>query len=282
MSPLEVGLLFWAGGELGEEKSPADIVESVIALGVNCGQLGLHGEADLGQDSQAQWQAAFSENDLAVVTAVVSFSGESYSDVEAVERTVGYMPPATRAEREQRTFDVSDFAAGLGIPGLATHIGALPDDRSDEEYVALRDLVRRICDRCAGHSQSFALETGQESAEALRRFIIDVDRPNLGVNFDPANMVLYGSGEPMRALETVREWVISVHCKDGVGPSAPGTLGTETPLGAGDVGMQPYVGKLREIGYTGPLVIEREIVGEAQRADIREAVALLNRLRQCV
>lgn len=282
MKPLDVGLLFWAGGALGEEKPPAEIVESVVSLGVRCGQLGLHGEADLGAASRSLWQTAISANSLTVVTAVVSFSGESYADVEAVERTVGYLPTATRAEREQRTFEVSDFAAELSIPGLAAHIGALPENTKDPDYVAIRDLVRRICDRCANHDQTFALETGQEPAEGLRQFILDVDRPNLGVNFDPANMVLYGSGEPMSALETVRDWVISVHCKDGVAPTEPGQLGSETPLGQGEVGMERYVRKLSAIGYRGPLVIEREIVGEAQRADIRHAVALLNQLRQSV
>lgn len=280
MKPLEVGLLFWAGGELGEEKSPAAIVESVISLGVQCGQLGLHGQADLGQANQTAWQEAFSANNITVATAVVSFDSESYADVEAVERTVGYWPPATREQRERRTYAVSDFAAGLSIPGLATHIGALPEDTANPEYIVIRNLVRRICDYCAGHGQSFALETGQESASALRQFIIDVDRPNLGVNFDPANMVIYGSGEPMDALQAVSEWVISVHCKDGTGPTAKGQLGSETPLGEGEVGMERYVEKLRAIGYDGPLIIEREIVGEEQRADIRRAVKLLNGLRQ--
>lgn len=280
MKPLEVGLLFWAGGELGEEKQPAAIVESVVSLGVQCGQLGLHGQADLGQASHAAWQAALAANNVSVVTAVVSFDGESYADITAVERTVGYIPSATREEREQRTYDVSNFAAGLSVPGVATHIGALPEDTSSPDYIAIRDLVRRVCDHCAGHSQSFALETGQESAAALRRFIVDVDRPNLGVNFDPANMVLYGSGEPMEALQTVGDWVVSVHCKDGIGPTAVGRLGSETPLGEGEVGMEGYVNKLRAVGYDGPLIIEREIVGEAQRADIRRAVKLLNDLRQ--
>jgi sugar phosphate isomerase/epimerase len=280
VEPLEVGVVFWTGGELGEERTPAEIVESVAALNLRCGQLAIHGGADLSDRSRAAWGEALEANEITPVTAVVAFSGESYADVAAVDRTVGYGPIATRQEREQRTYAVSDFAAQLSIPGLATHIGAIPHDSNDSGYVAMRDLVRRLCDHCAAHRQTFALETGQESAAELNRFVEEVNRPNLRVNFDPANMVMYGSGDPIEALEAVAASVVTVHCKDGVGPAGPGQLGHETPLGAGEVGMERFVRKLREIGYQGPLVIEREIVGEAQREDIRQAIALLNRLRQ--
>ena len=280
LEPLQVGVVFWTGGDLGEDRPPAEIVGLVAGFGLRCGQLAIHGGADLSAASREAWRQAITTNDIAVVTAVVAFSGESYADVATVDRTVGYGPAATRAEREQRTYAVSDFAAALSIPGLATHIGAIPRDRDDPGYAAMRDLVRRLCDHCASHGQTFALETGQESAAELKQFIADVERPNLGVNFDPANMVMYGSGDPIEALIAVGERAVTVHCKDGVGPSAPGQLGHETPLGAGEVGMERFVAKLREIGYQGPLIIEREIVGEAQREDIRQAIDLLNRLRQ--
>ena len=279
MQPMEVGVVFWTGGELGEERPAAEIAEAVTSLGVRCGQLAIHGGADLSEESRAAWAQAIAVNDLAVATAVVAFTGESYADAAAVDRTVGYGPAATRGEREQRTYEVSDFAAKLSIPGLATHIGAIPRDAGDPGHREMRDLVRRLCDHCASRNQTFALETGQESAMELKRFIVEVDRENLKVNFDPANMLMYGSGDPIQALGTVGQWVVTVHCKDGVGPTQPGQLGHETPLGEGQVGMERFVAKLREIGYQGPLVIEREILGEAQRKDIRQAIALLNLLR---
>ena len=141
-------------------------------------------------------------------------------------------------------------------------------------------MVRRVCDHCHENGQSFGLETGQESAAALGIFIRDVDRANLGINFDPANMILYGSGEPLEVLDMVKEWVISVHCKDALWPEEKGIWGTEVPLGQGDVGMERYVAKLKALGYRGPLSIEREITGEKQLADMREAIALLERLRR--
>jgi len=280
LKPLQVGVVFWTGGDLGEDRSPGEIVGLVAGFGLHCGQLAVHGGADLSAASREAWRQAITANDVTVVTAVVAFTGESYADVATVDRTVGYGPAATRDEREQRTYQVSDFAAELSIPGLATHIGAVPRDPADPGYAEMRDLVRRLCDHCVSNGQTFALETGQESAAELKQFIAAVDRPNLRVNFDPANMVMYGSGDPIEALAAVGESVVTVHCKDGVGPSAPGQLGHETSLGAGEVGMDRFVAKLREIGYQGPLIIEREIVGEAQREDIRQAIALLNRLRQ--
>jgi len=279
LEPLQVGVMFWTGGELGNEGAPAEIANYVRGLGVSVGQIGLHGNADLGAASRQAWKKALDDAGVTVVTAFPAFVGESYADLPTVQRTVGYIPPATRAEREKRTCESSDFAKALGIPGIATHIGFVPEDHGDPDYVAVRDMVRRVCDYCNANGQTFALETGQEPADTLREFVLDVDRDNLGINFDPANMILYGSGEPIAALEIVKDWLTTVHCKDGTWPKAEGTLGSETPLGKGDVGMDRFVAKLKEIGYTGPLTIEREITGDAQRADILEAIALLNRLR---
>lgn len=280
LEPLQVGVMFWTGGVLGMDAPPAEIAAYVKELGVSCGQLGIHGEADIGPEGQKAWKEALEKAGLTVVTVFPAFTGESYADIPTIEKTVGYIPPATRHEREKRTYACSDFAKALGIPGVATHIGFVPEDHSDPNYVAVRNMVRRVCDYCAKNGQTFALETGQEPAATLKEFVEDVDRPNLKVNFDPANMILYGSGEPLEALDIVKQRVVTVHCKDGTWPKAKGELGAETPLGKGDVGMDRFVAKLKETGYQGPLIIEREITGDAQRADILEAIALLQLLRK--
>lgn len=276
MQPLEIGVVFWTGGELGVDASPAEIVQSVQSLGVKCGQLAVHGTAPL---DPAPWKDAVDAAGIEVVTCFMGYEGESYASIPECARTVGYVPAATRQERGERALLVSDFAKGLGVPGIAAHIGCVPSDRSHPDYVGVRDLMRKICDRCGENGQTFALETGQEPAEELLEFLHDVGRDNLKINFDPANMILYGSGEPLDALEVVKDYVITVHCKDGTRPKAPGEWGAETPLGQGDVGMDRFIAKLKEIGYQGPLIIEREIVGDAQREDILGAVALLERLR---
>jgi len=216
------------------------------------------------------------------VTVFAAFSGEDYADAPTVQRTVGFIPPATRAEREARTIEISDFAAALGVPSIALHVGFVPEDATHPDYLAVRAMVRRICDHAAKHQQTFALETGQEPAHVLLSFLRDVDRPNLGINFDPANMILYGTGDPIEALGVLAPHVISVHCKDGDWPpkGVPGALGTERPLGQGSVGIGRFIAKLKEIGYKAPLNIEREVEDPEQRqADIRMAVELLRRIR---
>ncbi|MCL6544420.1 MAG: sugar phosphate isomerase/epimerase [Bryobacteraceae bacterium] len=266
--------MFWAG------EDPAETIRRVKSVGVRCGQLGVPGEMPLAGAAPA-WKAALESEEFTLVTVFAGYVGESYADIPTVQRTVGFIPPDTRAEREARTLELSDFAAELGAPAIACHIGFVPEDPSHPDYAAVRDVVRRIADRAASHGQSFALETGQEPAEVLLRFLRDVDRPNVRVNFDPANMILYGSGDPIEALDVLGPHVISVHAKDGDWPpkDKPGALGTERPLGQGSVGIERFLAKLKQIGYTGTLNIEREVEDPEQKwRDIREAVSLLRRL----
>jgi sugar phosphate isomerase/epimerase len=144
------------------------------------------------------------------------------------------------------------------------------------------DMVRRVCDYAGKHELKFALETGQETAPVLLTFIRDVNRRNLGINFDPANMILYGTGDPIVALSVLKDHVISVHCKDGNWPpkEQPGALGKECALGSGSVGIERFVAKLEEIGYKGPLTIEREGVNPAQwDTDVKNGIALLEKIK---
>ena len=272
---LGIGVMFWAG------PNPRGIIQEVKSLGVRCGQMGIPGDYVL-EGVADEWRQALEEEDFALATLFAAYNGESYADIPAVQRTVGFIPPATRAEREQRTLAVSDFAAALGAPGIATHIGFVPEDENDPDYVAVRDMVRRVCDHAANNGQTFALETGQEPAPVLLRFFKDVGRDNLRINFDPANMILYGTGEPLGAFEMVAPHVVTVHCKDGDWPpkDQPDALGTERPLGQGSVGIERFIGRIKELGYRGSLHVEREgVQGEERLRDIRAAVKLLQGLR---
>ena len=178
------------------------------------------------------------------------FEGESYADIPTVIDTVGLVPPETRAARTAEMKEISDFA--------------------------------KMLDHCKANGQNLHLETGQETAEGLVQFIDDVARDNLFVNFDPANMILYGTGEPIEALKKIGNRVRSIHCKDGKWADNPGKeWGQEVPLGDGDVGMENYLRTLQEIGYEGPLTIEREIPQEPERQkqEIGHAVSLLTELK---
>ena len=275
LKDMEIGVMFWGG------RDPVETLRELKALGVRCGQIGIPGDMPL-DGAAAKWKAALAAEQFTVVTAFCAYNGESYADIPTVQKTVGFIPPATRAEREKRTYAVSDFARDVGIPSIACHIGFVPEDSSDSDYLSVRELVRRVCDHAAKNKQTFALETGQEEAETLLDFFIDVNRPNLGINFDPANMVLYGSGDPIEALGTLAAHVISVHCKDGDWPpkNIKGALGEEKPLGQGSVGMEHFIQKLKAIHFKGPLNIEREVPDQAQRLrDIAMGVKLLEKLR---
>jgi len=274
LSEMEVGVMFWAG------RDPHETVRELKAWGVRCGQMGIPGDMTLA-GAAARWKPALAEENFTVATVFAAYVGESYADIPTVARTVGFVPPATRATRELRTLAVSDFAAEIGVAGIATHIGFVPEDPSSDDYEAVRATVRRVCDHAAAHGQTFALETGQETAPVLRAFLLGADRPNLRINFDPANMILYGTGDPIAALDTLAPHVITVHCKDGDWPpqAVSGALGEEKPLGQGSVGMERFIAKLKEIGYKGPLTIEREESDpDRRRRDILMAVALLRRL----
>ena len=277
LAPFETGVMFWAGGD------PAETLAELKSLGVKCGQLALPGDLDL--NSAGAWRDALQAADFTVYTVFATFTGESYADKPTVVRTVGFIPPATRAEREQRTLDVSDFAAAIGAPAIATHVGCVPEDSTDDNHIAVREMVRRIADHAAANGQTFTLETGQESAPVLLDFLLGVNRPNLGINFDPANMILYGTGDPVEALSILGAHVMTVHCKDGDWPPAgkPDALGVEQPLGKGAVGMERFLRELVRIGYTGPLAVEREVPDHQERIrDIKGGIALLADLKRAI
>lgn len=221
------------------------------------------------------------------LTAVFGgFDGESYADIPTVERTVGLVPEATRAARLKEMKAISDFAKHLRCDVVALHLGFVPHDTTSPGYASIVSTTRDLCQHVAGNGQNLHLETGQESAESLVQFIDDVGVDNLFVNFDPANMILYGTGEPIEALKRLGSRVRSVHCKDAKWAAHPGEeWGQEVPLGEGDVNIKRYLETLNEIGYQGPLTIEREIPQEPERqkAEIAGAVELLKSLsRECL
>ncbi|MCY3008967.1 MAG: sugar phosphate isomerase/epimerase [Planctomycetota bacterium] len=211
------------------------------------------------------------------------FEGESYADIPTVERTIGLVPRETRDARLVEMKEISDFTRLLGCSVIGLHVGVVPHDRGSKDYAEVIDITRQLCDHAARNGQAVHLETGQETAEALLKYIEDSERKNLFINFDPANMILYGTGEPIPALKMVGKYVRSVHCKDGTWSDQPGvTWGCEVPLGKGDVDMRAYLSTLKEIGYTGPLTIEREIPQEPERqkAEILHATGLLEQLKK--
>ena len=244
----------------------------------------LHAPHSGGRDKAAAEALKAQLDEAGVVCTAVfgGFEGESYADIPTVEKTIGLMPESTRASRLAEMKEISDFAAALGTDTIALHLGFIPEDHDDPQFAAIVDVTRELCDYCQANHQYLHLETGQETADGLMAFIDVVERSNLKINFDPANMILYGAGEPIEALKKLAPHVRSVHCKDGTWSDQPGeTWGEEVALGKGDVNMQAYLKTLDEIGYEGPLTIEREIPQDParQKAEIESAKSLLEKIR---
>ncbi len=207
---------------------------------------------------RAAYVAAARDSGLTIDTMFVGFDGQSYRDILSIRRTVGLVLPELREHRTRVALEFCGLAQDVGAPLVSAHLGFLPEDRAHADYRALVKVVQRICDRCSELSLGFNLETGQESAARLLRFIEDVGRLNLGVNFDPANFLLYGTDEPLQALRTLGRHVRGFHAKDALSTATPEWLGTEVPLGQGEVPFAGLLAELRRLDYPRPLVIERE------------------------
>jgi sugar phosphate isomerase/epimerase len=263
-------------------------VKLEVASELNVSTIQLHAPAQPTRtdENAARFLERLQTLDISLTAVFGGFEGESYADIPTTQRTVGLVPLDTRAARTAEMKEIADFARRLNCRVVALHLGFIPHAAAgDAAYEGILQVTREICDHCAALGQNLHLETGQETADGLLQFLADVQRDNLFVNFDPANMILYGTGEPIEALTKIGRYVRSVHCKDALWSDQPGkTWGQEVPLGQGQVDIAAYLRTLQEIGYDGPLTIEREIPQEParQKAEIGGAVELLERLKRAI
>lgn len=273
MPKMPLGVLLSVGEDF------ADRLKRIKAAGFPTMQLvGPSGEW-LADAKRGELKELIGSSGIRVTNVVAVYEGESYADVAAVRATVGLLPEETRAARIEDTKRCADSAHEIEASNISSHIGYIPEDRADPTYSALVVAVQEICDYLQRRRMNFCLETGQETANLLKQYISDVGRENVKVNFDPANMIMYGTDDPVEAVEVLGEWVRGVHCKDAVWPKAEGQLGEERPLGEGEVGIERFVAKLKQIGYEGALTIEREISGEQQMQDFFAAKKLLEAIK---
>ena len=217
--------------------------------------------------------ALFAKHGMAVPSLFLSYPGQ---DWDHPEETVGLFPAGTRGERLVATCRQMAWAARYGIRLVSCHAGFVPGER-DAFYARFVDDMKQLLRFAAAFGQTFLFETGSESADTLMRLMDDIGEPNVGINFDPANVLIYGHGAPEEVVEKLGDRIRVVHCKDADPPAAGAARGRETPLGRGSTNFAALLGRLLDSGFDGPLVIERELPpGEERERDIAEAARFLN------
>jgi sugar phosphate isomerase/epimerase len=273
--PLALGVCSWSL-QVG---SIAELRRLLDRLGVDVAQIAC------GDPHHASWAegdampAAARASGLSFTGAMLGFPGEDYSTPQSIKATGGFGDPATRADRLDRLRWALDRTIELGLSDLMLHAGFLPE-ADDPDRHAMLDTLSIAARLASEKGVTLAFETGQETAELLRRTLDELRAPNLKVNFDPANMLLYDMGDPIRAVEILGPDIRSVHVKDARRPTIPGRWGEEVPLGQGEVDIPGFLQALGRVGYTGPLVVEREVGGQAGR--LRDVAHGLAFLRACL
>jgi len=215
---------------------------------------------------------------IEATSLVVGGPGKEVWDFYQGPLTIGLVPRETRAARIAHIKRASDFAKQCGIPAVQTHCGFIPENPNDAVYRETVTAMREVAAHCKGNGQNFRYETGQETPITLVRAIQDVGMDNQGVNFDLANLILYGKANPVDAIELFAPYVQGIHAKDGLWPTNPKELGEEVPIGKGKVDFQRIIARLKELNYRGAVTIEREISGAQQVEDVRAAKAYLEKL----
>lgn len=248
------------------------------AMGLARCQLVIWDRTLLSDTVAANIKAAAARHQVGISAVWCGWEGPRVWDFYDGQVTLGLVPEAYRFKRLEMLLEGSDFAKKIGVDQLITHVGYMPENPYDPKYHDVISMLRVLAKRCKENGQYFLFETGQETPITLKRAIADIGFDNLGVNLDPANLILYGKANPVDALDVFGEYVMGVHGKDAIYPTNGYKLGDEMPLGEGKVDFPRLVARLKELGYEGDITIEREISGEKQKRDILMAKELLERL----
>ena len=247
---------------------PADLIGQMQQLGMDQIQLGL--DPLRADEKWADAPAQLAEAGITVVSGMFGCEGEDYSTLESIRRTGGIVPDETWETNWANIQRTVPIAESLGINLVSFHAGFLPEAPDDPSYERLIERLTRIADAFADRGIDLAFETGQEDAATLKGFLDRLGRPNIGVNFDPANMILYAKGEPVESVKVLMGYLKSVHVKDATPSGAPGEWGTEVVVGTGAVNWPGFFAALEAGGFAGYLCIERE-GGDDRVGNIRQA-----------
>lgn len=250
-----------------QPESPEELAEKLRAIGITRTQLAL--DPIRAGGAWADGVAKLSDLGVTVASGMFAAVGEDYSTLDSIRKTGGIVPDATWPQTFANFRQMTPIAERAGLDQVTFHAGFLPHDRKDPDYARLAGRLDQVADLLADHGLVCSLETGQEEAVALRGFLEELGKPNVRVNFDPANLILYGKGDPIVGLRTLLPYVASCHIKDATRTRTPGTWGDEVVVGTGEVDWPAFFATLGP-DFTGTLALERE-AGTARVADLRAA-----------
>ena len=267
--PLRLGLI------IGVEKDPDVTMRKLIDLGLFTAQLYVD---DLDPKNAARLRQSLDKNKIEATSLVVGGPGKEVWDFYGGPLTIGLVPRETRAARVAHMKEASDFAKLAGIPAVQSHCGFIPENPNDPVFKETVEAMRDVATYCKRNGQNFRYETGQETPITLIRAIRDAGVDNQGINFDLANLIMYGKANPVDAIELIGPYVQGIHAKDGIWPTNPRELGEEVPIGKGKVDFPRLIARLKDLNYGGAVTIEREVSGPEQIKDVREAKRYLEEL----
>ena len=267
--PMRLGLIIGIGN------NPDAALAKVHDLGIPTAQI--YSE-DFSGELIPKLRTALEKYKIEATSLVVGGPGREVWDFYEGPQTIGLVPRGTREARASQIRKASAFAKECGIAAVQTHCGFLSEDPNDAVYKETVAVLRELATLCKANGQNFRYETGQETPITLVRTIQDVGLDNQGVNFDLANLILYGKANPVDAIETLTPYVQGIHAKDGLWPTNPKELGKEVPIGKGKVDFPRIITRLKELKYQGAVTIEREISGPQQMEDVRAAKIFLEKL----
>jgi sugar phosphate isomerase/epimerase len=258
-----------------QPESPLDLVQKLKATGISRVQL----ELDPLRDAPKVWgdtEKILREAGITVVSGMVRCLGEDYTTLDTIRITGGIAPDAKWDQNVKNISAAAAIAKKMGLKLVTFHAGFLPPDESHPTFAKMCQRLDTVADIFMVQNILLGLETGQETAQELASLLHKLNHPNIGVNFDPANMLMYDKGDPVKALHTLAPWIRQVHIKDAKRTKTPGTWGEEVVVGKGEVDWRGFFTTFKHVVFNVNLVIEREF-GNSRAADIRAAHDFMRR-----
>jgi L-ribulose-5-phosphate 3-epimerase len=271
----QIGVCSWSL----KPKSAQDLVEQLKLVDLKTIQLSLSGLVK-NEPAWADSARVFKDAGITIASGMIGNVGEDYTTLETIRETGGVILDKHWDQNWANAQAAARVAQSLGLTKVSTHAGFLVDDQNDPIFKKLFSRLKQIADMFKDHGLELVFETGQETADTLSKFLDALEAAgthNVRVNFDPANMILYGKGDPIASLRKLLPRVSQVHIKDAVSTQVKGTWGKEVAAGKGEVDWPAFISILKEADFKGGLIIERE-AGETRIEDVKTAAALIANL----